>query len=83
MKYVSHKKGWSRFAVHIHVDPPPIPLIKSKNDEKIDRYCVRINCVGILSQKTYLCEFKMALFENGNPEEFLVFVCNLQMMLET
>ena len=28
-----------------------------------------------------LYEFKMSLFENGKPEEFLLFVCNFNMTL--
>ena len=42
----------------------------------------KLNSFGFLHKKTYLYEFKMALFNNGNPEEFLLFVRNLQMALK-
>ena len=35
-----------------------------------------------MSEKFDLYDFKMSLFENGNPEEFLLFVCNFQMTLK-
>ena len=34
MKNVFQNKGRSRGAVQMHLDPPPIQLIKSKNDAK-------------------------------------------------
>ena len=40
-KNVFHKKNWNQGAVQVHVEPPPIPLIKIKNDEKLDKYCVK------------------------------------------
>ena len=39
-------------------------------------------CRYTTSEKSALYEFKMALFENGDPEEFLLFVRNLQMKLK-
>ena len=42
MKNVLHKKNWNQGTVKVHVEPPPIPLVKSKNDEKSDEYCVKI-----------------------------------------
>ena len=35
-----------------------------------------------MSEKLDLYEFKMDLFDNGYPEEFLLFFCNLNMTLE-
>ena len=34
MKNIYHKKICHTSAVQIHVEPPPIPLIKNKNDLK-------------------------------------------------
>ena len=34
MKNVFHKNKWNAGTSQVHVDPPPITLIKSKNDEK-------------------------------------------------
>ena len=39
-------------------------------------------CRNPTSEKFDLYEFKMALFENGNSEEFLLFICNFSMTLE-
>ena len=62
---------------------PLIPLIKSKNYEKSDKDCVKIKFLrDPTSQKLDLHELKMALFDNGEPEEFLLFVRNFNMTLE-
>ena len=47
MKNVSHKNQWNTGTVQVHVEPPPIPLIKSNNDDKSDKYFIKFNCVGI------------------------------------
>ena len=41
-KSVSHKKKWNAGTVQVHVDTPMIPLIKSNNDNKSDKYFVNI-----------------------------------------
>ena len=41
MKNVSHKKKWDTETLTVHVYPPPIPLIKIKNDDKPDKYFVK------------------------------------------
>ena len=83
MKNVSHTNNWNRGTLKVHVDPPPIPLIKSKNNNKLDKYCVEIKFRrGPTSENSDLYEFIMALFDNGKPEEFLLFVRNFSMTLE-
>ena len=42
MKNVFHEKSWHTCAVQIHVEPPLIQFIKSKNDAKSENYCVEI-----------------------------------------
>ena len=65
------------------MEPPPNSLIKIKNDTKLGKYCVEIKLRGDpTSEKSELYELKMAVFDNGDPEEFLLFVRNFQMMLE-
>ena len=67
----------------VHVDPPLIPLIKSKNYEKSDKYRVKIKLLrDQISQKLDLHELKMALFDNGDPEELLLFIRNFNMTLK-
>ena len=61
----------------VHMKPPPIPLIKIKNYEKSDKYCIKIKfLMDILSKKLDLYEFKMALFDNSELEEILLFISN-------
>ena len=75
MKNVSQKKGWSRGAVQMHLDPPPITIIKSNNNVKLDKYCVKTKLRSDpTSEKSDLYDFKMSLFDNGYPEVFLLFI---------
>ena len=63
--------------------PPPIPLINGKNDEKPDKYYVKIKLrKETTSPKSDLSESKMALFDNGDPEECLLFIRNFSMTIE-
>ena len=65
------------------MEPNPIPLIKSKNDEKPDKDCVQIKfCRYPTSENSELYEFKMAPFDNGNPVEFLLFIRSFQITIE-
>ena len=83
MNNVLHRKCWIQGAVKIHLDPPVIPLIKSKNDAKPDKDCVEIKmCRDLTSEKLDLYKFKIALFENSEPGKFLLFVKNLQKILK-
>ena len=67
----------------MHVYPPLIPLIKSKNGEKSDKDCVKIKLRRYpSSQKLDLYEFKMSLFDNRDPEELFLFIINFNMTLE-
>ena len=55
MSEVSQNKKWNSVTVKVHVDPPPIPLIKSKNNEKSGRDSVNIKlCRDPTSEKLYL-----------------------------
>ena len=63
--------------------PPPIPLIKSRNDDKSGKYFVKIKLRrGPTSEKLDLYEFKMALFDNGEPDDILLFIFNFNLTLE-
>ena len=42
IKNISHKKKWNAGTIQMHMDPSPIPLIKSNNGEKSDKDCVKI-----------------------------------------
>ena len=80
MKNVSHKKGWNSGVVQAYVEPPPIPLIKGINDVKSDKDFVKPKFHRDLTSSTsYIYEFRVSLFENGDTEEFLLFVRNFNM----
>ena len=70
MKNISHKKKWNVGTVQGHVNPPPIPPIKINNDDKSDEDLVEIKFDrDPTSEKLDLYEFKMTLFDNGDPED--------------
>ena len=74
---------WNTGTLQVQLESPRITLIKSKNDVKWDKYFVKIKlCGDPMSEKSDLYEFKMALFGNGNPEKFLLFISNFKMNLE-
>ena len=51
------------------MDPPPIPLIKNRNDDKSDQYYIKIKVRrDPMSEKLDLYKLKMTLFDNGEPE---------------
>ena len=84
MKNVLHEKIWPTGAVQIHVYPPLITLIKSRNNTKGGKYCAENKlCIDPTSKNSDLYELKMALFDKGKTEDLLLFVRNFKMMLNT
>ena len=82
MNNVSQKKNCNWGSIQVYVNPPLIMLFKSKNDTKSDKYCVKIKLrKDPMWEKLYIYEFKMALFGSGKTEEFLLFICNFQMLM--
>ena len=68
MKNVSCHKNWNLGALQMHVEPPTVLWIKSKNDIKLDKGCEKIKlCMDPTSEQSDIYEFKMALFDNGYP----------------
>ena len=83
MKKFSHNKKWNTWTAQVHVDPPPTTLIKSKNDNKSYKDFVKIKLRrDPTSENLDLYQLKMALFANGDPEEFLLFIRNFNMTPE-
>ena len=65
-----------------HINPPPIPVIKENYDGKSDKYIFILKLRrDPTSHTSDLSEFKMYLFDNGKPEEFLSFVRNFNTTL--
>ena len=82
MRNISHNNKWNLGIVQLHVKPLPNPLIKIKHNDNLDKDLINIKLrrdPG--SQKLDLYEFKMSLFDNVNPEEFLLFVNNFNTAL--
>ena len=70
MKNVFNYNSCNSGTVQLHMETPPIPLIKIKIDEKLDNFFVRVKfCRYPMSQKSDLYEFKMNLFVRGDPVE--------------
>ena len=77
MKNVSPKKKWNIGVVQVHMEPPLTPPDKSKHGDRLDRNFVNIKLRrDPMSENSDLYEFKMALFDNGDPGQFLLFVRN-------
>ena len=64
MKNILHNKKCNTGTVQVHVEPPPIPMIKGNNDDKLDKYLVKIKLRrDPISEKLDFYEIKMALFD--------------------
>ena len=65
-----------------HVEPPLIPLIKVIHNSTSEKYFVYMKFHRDLTSSTSdLYTFWMSLYDNGNTEEILLFVCNFNMTL--
>ena len=50
----------------MHVDTQPTPLIKSKHGFELEKDFVKLKMRGdMTSERSYLYEFNIALFDNG------------------
>ena len=79
MKKISHKNRQNAGTEQVHVDSTPIPPIKRNNDDKLDEDFFKIKLSrDPKSEKLDLFEFKMELFDKGDPEEFLFFYLEFQ-----
>ena len=82
MNNVSHKKGWGVDSDLAHVKPPQIPLVKETSTGKSDGDYVKLKMYrDPIYSMLDLYEFRMYLFDHGEPEEFLLFVQNFQTTL--
>ena len=64
----------------VHTEPPPTPQIKGKYDGKSDKFFVKLKLHRDTTSGTSdLYEFRMSLFDNGELEEFLLFVRKFNM----
>ena len=56
---------------HPHIEPPYIPLIQETHDGKSYKKNVKLKLRRYPTSSTSdLYEFKMSLFDNGEPEDF-------------
>ena len=83
MQNVQYKNNCHAGTVQVHVEPPSIPLIKINKDDKSDKYFVEIKLRrDPTPEKLDLYKFKIALFDNGDTQEFLLFVCKCNMAIK-
>ena len=82
MNNVSHKKKWGVYTTPTHADPPPILLAKEISASKSDGDYSQLKlCRDPTTSTLDLYEFRMYLFDHGEPYEFLLFVKKIQMTL--
>ena len=82
MKNVSSKKWWMTETTQPSIEPPSISLIKEKHNGKSEKVFVRIKLRRDPTSPTSdLYEFKIYFSDNGEPEEYLLFVRNFNMTL--
>ena len=82
MNNIQHKKLWATGTNPAHVEPPPIPLMKETTTGKPDGDYVKLKLRIYPTFSTLdLYGFRMSLFDHGETEEFLSFICNFQMNL--
>ena len=71
----SHKKGLNLGTKPAHVEPPTITLLKEMSNGKSGKYFIKIKLRSDpTSSMLDLYDFKMSLFDHGNPEEFILFI---------
>ena len=84
IKNVFCRNKWTAAETEQPMEPTPTPFTKIKHDDKSDRDFVKLKLHrDPMSNKSELYEFKISLFDNGNTEEVLLFVCTFNMNLET
>ena len=65
-----------------HVEPPPIHLINWTYGGKLEKDIVNLKlCRDPTSSTSDLYELRISFFDNGNPEEFLLFLHNFNTIL--
>ena len=80
---VSYKKKWNAVIRTSARGSTPDSTNKKQEWWKLDKYFVKIKLFrDTKSEKSNLYELKMDLFDNGNPDEFLLFIHNFNTTLE-
>ena len=66
----------------VHVEPLFITLVKGKYDGKLDKDSIKLVFHrDPMSSTLELYEFSIYFFDNGNPEEFFLFMRNFDMTI--
>ena len=83
MNNILCRKKWITDVLEKHVESPPIHLIKSKHDDNSDKDFVKLKLSrDPASENSELYEFKIALFDNVDQEQFLLIFRNFNVALE-
>ena len=71
MKNVYNNKSCNSGMIQVHVEPPPIPLIKGSYYGKSEKSFVKLELFRDSTPNTLdFYELKMYLFDNEYPDEF-------------
>ena len=82
MKNVSLKKGLGTHNNPAHVEPPTIPLFKEMfTGKSYEDYGELKLCGDSTFSTSEIYEFMMYLLDHDDPEEFLLFIWNLNMTI--
>ena len=82
LKKFSLNRIWITGAVQTYVDPTLITWIRTNNYKKPEKDSVKIKSNRDPTlEKLDMYEFKMTFFDNSKPEDFLLFVQNINMKL--
>ena len=77
-----HNKGWNSGTNPARVEPLTITLIKETYDGNSDEDFVKLKLSRDTTSITLdLYDFNMSFFNHGKTEDFLLFICNLNMTL--
>ena len=82
MENFLHQKVWNSGTNPAHVEPPPILLVKKTHNGKPDKDFIKLKLRRYnMSSTMDLYEFNMYFFDQGEPEELLLFIRNFNMTL--
>ena len=75
MKNIYHNKCCLSGAIQIHIDPPPIPLIKCEIDTKSEKNTSKLNCAGMPYYMHFICiDLRWPYFIMDNRNSFLYLI---------
>ena len=79
MNSAFHKKNWLLGDIKVHIETPPIPLIKCNTEKKSESALTKVKLRrNPTSFMLDIYKYKITLFENGKPVELPLLVRDFQ-----